>query len=359
MAALTVIWMHLFETFTGGDHLIMIINHGYLAVDFFFLLSGFVIGYAYDDRWNRMSLGEFFRRRLIRLHPMIIMGMIIGAILFYPGASDIVFPNIADTPVWKMLMVMVIGFTLLPVPLSLDIRGWAEMHPLDGPAWSLFFEYIANILYALVVRHFPKWALALLVVLAGGALVHLAVTGPNGDLIGGWSLTPEQLRVGFTRLMFPFFAGLLLSRTIKPGQVKNAFLWCSLLLVAVLAVPRIGGAEHLWQNGLYESLVVIVVFPLIVYLGASGTVKTTAGKNIARFLGDISYPVYIIHYPLIYLFTAWVYDDKIPMAAAWPNMFLLFFLSIAIAYASLKLYDEPVRKWLTQRFMKKAASKTM
>ena len=79
VAAVMVVIFHLFEAHAGGSHLTQIINHGYLAVDFFFMLSGFVIGYAYDDRWNRMTVGTFFKRRIIRLHPMVIMGSIVGA----------------------------------------------------------------------------------------------------------------------------------------------------------------------------------------------------------------------------------------------------------------------------------------
>ncbi|NVJ71741.1 MAG: acyltransferase, partial [Flavobacteriaceae bacterium] len=83
IAAIIVVFFHIFEVFANGDHTKLIINHGYLAVDIFFALSGFVIGYAYDDRWNSMNLKSFFKRRLIRLHPMIIIGMIIGALLYY------------------------------------------------------------------------------------------------------------------------------------------------------------------------------------------------------------------------------------------------------------------------------------
>ena len=82
VAAITVVCFHLFEAF-ATSHLDQKINHGYLAVDFFFLLSGFVIGYAYDDRWKTMTVKSFLKRRLIRLHPMVIMGALIGAILFY------------------------------------------------------------------------------------------------------------------------------------------------------------------------------------------------------------------------------------------------------------------------------------
>jgi len=133
-----VIVFHVFETFTGGNRFVQILNHGYLAVDFFFLLSGFVVAYAYDDRWNQFSQWDFYKRRLVRLQPMVVMGSIIGAALFYFGAGSVVFPPIAATPVWKLIIVMIIGATLIPVPLSMDIRGWTEMHPLNGPAWSLF-----------------------------------------------------------------------------------------------------------------------------------------------------------------------------------------------------------------------------
>jgi len=353
VAAVMVVAFHIFEA-SATSHFNQIINHGYLAVDFFYVLSGFVIGYAYDDRWGKLTSGGFFKRRLIRLHPMVVMGMIVGAIGFYFQASNL-FPAINQTPVWKMLLVMLIGFTIIPVPLSLDIRGWHEMHPLNGPGWSLFFEYVANILYALFIRKFSNKALSVLVFIAGCALIHLAVTSPKGDIIGGWSVEPEQLRIGVTRLMYPFFAGLLLSRMVKPTQVKHAFLLCSVLIILILSFPRVGGAEHLWVNGLYDSLSIIILFPLIVYLGASGEIKGKFTSKISKFLGDISYPIYITHYPLIYIYTAWVIDNKVSLNKALPVGLLVLLGSIALAYACLKLYDEPVRKWLGKRFLTKGA----
>ncbi len=351
VAAIIVVIFHLFEIFSGGDHSKQVINHGYLAVDFFFLLSGYVIGYAYDDRWNKMTLGGFFKRRLIRLHPMIIMGMTIGAIGFYLSDSPILFPHLHEVPVWKLLLVTVIGYTLLPVPLSMDIRGWSEMHPTNGPAWSLFFEYIANILYGLFIRKFPNWLLGILVFISGAVLVHHAVAGANGDMIGGWSLNAEQFQVGLTRLMYPFFAGLLLSRITKPGRMNHAFLWCSLLVTLILLFPRVGDKAHLWQNGLFESVSILFLFPLIVYMGASGSIKNATTQKLCNFLGDISYPIYIIHYPLIYIFSAWVVDNNKSMMQAWPVGVLVLVSSILIAYAGLKLYDIPVRKWLSKRFL--------
>jgi peptidoglycan/LPS O-acetylase OafA/YrhL len=355
VASVLVIAFHVFETFTGGNKFIQIINHGYLAVDFFFLLSGFVVAYAYDDRWGKMTQWDFYKRRLIRLQPMVIMGSLIGAALFYFQGSA-VFPLIAQTPVWKMLILMVVGCTLIPVLPSMDIRGWQEMHPLNGPAWSLFFEYVANILYAVFVRRFSKTLLTVFVILSAFLLINFLVWGGQGDVIGGWSVDKTQLYIGITRVLYPFFAGVLLCRMGKLIHIKGAFWVCSLLIVIVLSVPRIGGSEHLWMNGLYESFVIILVFPLIVSIGAGGSIKNKHSVRICKFLGDISYPLYITHYPLIYIFTAWVANNKVPLGPKGLEVGgLLFVTSIVIAYACLKLYDEPVRNWLKKRFLMKKA----
>ena len=122
VAPLLVVWYHVFEgyAFAGGT-LIESINHGYLAVDFFFILSGFVIGYAYDDRWNRMSTGTFFKRRLIRLQPMVIMGSIVGAALFWFQDAPC-YPAMEGVSAGAGLLVMLLGCSLLPLPLKWDVR---------------------------------------------------------------------------------------------------------------------------------------------------------------------------------------------------------------------------------------------
>jgi peptidoglycan/LPS O-acetylase OafA/YrhL len=355
VASVLVIAFHVLESFTGGNRFIQIINHGYLAVDFFFVLSGFVVAYAYDDRWGKLTQWDFYKRRLVRLQPMVVMGSLIGAAFFYFQVSP-AFPLIAATPVWKLLLITLIGCTLIPVPISMDIRGWQEMHPVNGPAWSLFFEYIANILYAVIVRRFSKLILSIFVSLAGCMMIAYLLLGPQGDLIGGWSLNKEQLFIGFTRVLYPFFAGVLLSRVGKLIHVKNAFWWCSILIIVSLSIPRIGDESHVWMNGIYDAIVVIIVFPLIVSIGAGGTFHSVRSARISKFLGDISYPLYITHYPLIYMYTAWVINNKIPLGAKGLLVgLLLMVVSIAIAYGCLKLYDEPVRAWLTKKFLVKKA----
>ncbi len=353
VAAILVVAFHIFEAFAGGNRFIQIINHGYLAVDFFFLLSGFVVAYAYDDRWEKMTQWEFYKRRLIRLQPMVILGMIIGAIFYYFQASDILFPMIAGMEVWKVILTMVIGFTLLPIPPSMEIRGWGEMHPLNGPAWSLFFEYIANILYAVIFRKFSNKVLSVFVLIFAGLLINYTVFGPKGDVIGGWSLNWQQMNVGFTRLLYPFFAGVLLCRLGKLIHIKNAFWICAVLITIVLSLPRFGGENNLWINGIYESICIIFIFPVIVAIGAGGEIKNEFSLKICKLLGDISYPIYITHYPLIYWFTAWIADNKVTMENGYLEGIGVLLVSILLAFVCLKLYDEPVRNWLVKKFQNK------
>ena len=111
------------------------------------------------------------------------------------------------------------------------------------------------------------------------------------------------------------------------------------------------------MNGIYESISIIFIFPLIVYLGASGEIKGKYASRICKFFGDISYPIYITHYPLIYIYTAWVVDNKVPLNNAWPIGLLVLISSIVLAWLCLKLYDEPVRAWLKKKVLTSKKSK--
>ena len=267
VAALTVVCFHLFEAY-ATSHLDQRINRGYLAVDFIFILSGFVVGYAYDDRWRRMSVGEFLKRRLIRLQPMVVIGALIGAAMFYTQGCSVW--DVSKVTVAALLAATLMNALMIPATPGVEIRGVGEMYPLNGPSWSLFFEYIGNLLYAFLLRRLSTRALAAWVALAGCGLAAFALWGPYGDICVGFALTGDNIVGGSLRLLFAFSAGLLLSRVFRPVAVRGAFWIGSLAIVAAAAVPRIGGSEHLWMNGLYDAFCAIVLFPLIVYIGASG-----------------------------------------------------------------------------------------
>ena len=346
-----VVLFHLFESYQNNPAA-QWINHGYLAVDFFFLLSGYVIGYAYDDRWPSMSLREFCVRRLIRLQPMVIIGSLIGAALFYFQASP-EFSLVAGTPPWQVIGLMLLAAAMIPVTPALDIRGWSESYPLNGPAWSLLFEYLANLLYAAGLRRLSNKGLGVLVLVAAAFLIHLAVTTPRGSLTGGWTIDARELNVGFIRVMFPFFAGILLTRTQARIHIKHTFAACSILLVIALSVPRLGDATQPWINGLYEALCVILVFPIIVCLGAGEQRADGVSIRIARFFGELSYPLYITHYPLIYIYAAWVLRQHPSLSSGVMMGGFTLASSVLVAYLALELYDRPVRRWLSSRILPK------
>lgn len=381
VAALMVIVFHLFETYAHGQQHI---NHGYLAVDFFFVLSGFVVGYAYNDRWDRMTTWGFFKRRITRLHPMVIMGTLIGACLFFINPAA--FGHILDTPFWKFFVCFVMGLFIIPTGPKMDIRGWQEMNSFNGPVWTLTFEYIANILYAFVLRRLPKIAIAALMVVAAFFTLDLTLgwdvfnffpirefTRPDGTVLqfggpqfhvkGGWSLTAQQLYIGFTRLAYPFLCGLLISKILpsrvtesnpsgSPIHVKGGFWWAALMLIVIFSIPCITGKDGV-ANGLYQAICILFVFPLIVLLGAGSKTTDPTSTKICKFLGDISFPIYITHYPLIYLqmgFARTHADAPTWMHVA--NSVGVFFFAIILAYGVLKIYDEPTRKWLTEHWLK-------
>ena len=194
----------------------------------------------------------------------------------------------------------------------------------------------------------------MLVLLAGIFMAQYLLFGGRGDLIGGWSITSTQLHIGFVRLLYPFLAGMLLQRLGWRIAVKEAFLVAGAALVVLLALPRFGGPAHLWVNGLYEAVAVMLLFPAIVAVGAGNQVMSRASTNLCKFLGGISYPMYITHYPLIYLYTKWSVDDHMPARRGLWVGALLLLTAMTIAYAALKLYDEPVRRWLSRRFLSSA-----
>lgn len=354
VAALMVIWYHVFEAFATSPY-DQKFNHGYLAVDFFFVLSGFVIGYAYDDRWNRMSMRDFIKRRLIRLHPLVVIGAVFGAVAFLIQGS-VQWDGIQIGLSWVMLSLLMTMFLIPAFPgTGAEVRGNGEMFPLNGPSWSLFFEYIANILYALILRRLSTKALALLVVVTGAGLASFAIFGLSGygHLGVGWSLLDHNFLGGSLRLMFSFSAGMLMSRVFKPSQIRGAFWKASLIIVVLLSMPYVGNAETSWMNGIYDSVLVLFLFPLLVYMGASGKTTDNITKRLCRLLGDISYPLYMIHYPFMYLFYAWAWkhDPALTFSETWPVALLLFFGNIALAYLVMKFYDIPVRRWLTNKYM--------
>lgn len=353
VAALLVIWYHFFEGFATSA-VDQKFNHGYLAVDFFFVLSGFVLGYAYDDRWKMgLTQGGFIIRRLIRLQPMVIMAVCLGLIAFIIQGAE--HWDHSKAPVWAIIVSFIFGLFMIPTlpGTEVDVRGNGEMFPLVGPSWSLFFEYIGSVLYAIWLHRLSTKALKWFVIISGlglGAVSLLNVSGAY-SLGVGWSMADLGFFGGLMRLGFSFGIGLLMSRNFKPIKIKGAFWICTVIITIMMCMPYVSFTdEPSIYNGIYDLICTFFIFPAVVYIGASGKTTDIRSTRICNFLGVISYPIYIIHYPAMYLFYAWVWNYGYSFSEVWPVTIIIFIILIPVAYLFVRYYDEPVRKWLMSKF---------
>ena len=249
------------------------LRHAYLAVDFFFCLSGYVIGYAYDDRRSQMSISEFFAARLIRLHPMVVMGIVIGVLSyafdpFNHGVRNVPWLQLQDVALWKIVGCTLAGLLMLP-SWPLPNRG-DSYFPLNPPSWSLMWEYLANIAFALLLWRMRKPVL-LIVALAASIAVAISAYEYNTLIVGyAWG----QMSSALVRTAFSFSAGLLLYRYRCAIRSPLGFVSLSVLLAVIFIMPF-----ERW-NWIYESIVVIAVFPLIVAIGAAADASSRRPSNV-------------------------------------------------------------------------------
>lgn len=350
-AAMLVVLFHIQGITVAWQGSKILLHHGPLAVDFFFALSGFVIGYAYDDRWGRMSIGHFLALRLIRLHPLVILGTLLG---FASYLLDPFAGQAQAVAFHRVLVALGMGLLLLPTwPLP---NRWSDTHTLNGPCWSLFQEYIGNLAYAFVLRRLPTRALAAIAVLSGIGLATCAGVLGSLDQGSDW----HSVWMAPVRLCFPFVTGLWLYRVRgKLPRVRLGWLPLTAIMVAVMAVPTWPEVDGLKLNGLYEAACVIMIFPPIIVLGA----HSSAGRGMMRLCkgsGRLSYPLYMVHFPFLYIWMNYVATGQASRGQLIAIGSALVPLVLLVAWAAYRFWDEPIRRrlraWLCTRLAALAAS---
>lgn len=341
VAALAVVVFHFMEwVYTDASQ--NFIGHGFLAVDFFFCLSGFVIGYAYDDRIAKMGILEFFKSRIIRLHPLVISGSVLGllAFLFDPFGGH---PELYSTG--KIILTFICSMLLIPLPVIAD-RGF-NLFSFNAPSWSLFWEYIANIVYAFVLYRIRRGYLLLLTIFAAVAICWVGYR--SGNLLGGWS--GPTFWDGSARISYSFLAGLLIYRSGWTIKNKLGFIGLTILLLLAFIMPF-----SKW-NWLSEPLVVLFYFPFLIALGAGATLKAGL-KTICTFLGEISYPLYMTHYAVLWMFGNYYTNHKPGTVQLALIIMGGIIVLIGSAYLVMVVYDTPLRKYLNSNRNKLAKQKT-
>ena len=346
-AAFLIVIFHLFNYSFGFDNPLSLVRHAYLAVDFFFGLSGFVVAYAYDDRWTRMSILQFFRIRLIRLHPLVLLGATLGLLgyIFDPFGKAI-----NHTPAPMLLLAYVTSLLLLPSP---PVGGrHNETQALNGPAWSLMQEYLGNIAYALILRRLRAVTLGIIFALSGLLLIWVA--NMKGSLDGGWGLT--EIWMAPLRLTVSFVMGLWLYRIqSRIRRPRIGLLILSIILVVVFQMPKFPNVNGFSLNGLYDVACVLFLFPLIILCGAHS--EAGAGMmRLCKLSGRLSYPLYITHIPFVYVVANFAETRHPGKLVVFACILVVLPLVITAAWLAVKYLDEPVRAWLTRRYGIKRAT---
>ncbi|WP_345330582.1 acyltransferase [Mucilaginibacter defluvii] len=334
IAAIAVVIFHFMEI-TIPDYKDSFIAHAYLAVDFFFCLSGFVIAYAYDQRLAKIGIKNFITLRLIRLHPLVLIGAVIGLLAFVFDPFNNLYGKYQNSTFMLFLS------SLLMIPYPLVHERYFNLFHLNPPTWSLLWEYIANICYAVFLVKIRSKLLWILTLVAAGTLIFEAQR--SGNLAVGWG--GDNIIGGGIRVFFSFLVGILVYRSGWIIYTKLSFLPVGLLLLITFLIPFSA------FNRVVDPLIVIIYFPFVVALGAGARLPALQNK-LCRFLGDISYPLYIIHYPFIWLFMSYV--EKLKPSLYGQTIVIVFstLLLILLAYIILKMADIPIRVWLKKRMTK-------
>ncbi len=338
LAAVVVVIFHFMEI-AIADYNDNFIAHGYLAVDFFFCLSGFVITYAYDSRLAGMGLITFIKLRLIRLQPLVIIGSVLGLLTFLFDPFSHLYAVYGFT---QTALIFITSVLVIPYPVVSE--RFFNLFNLNAPAWSLFWEYFANLVYATILFKATKKVLAPLVLLAAAGICY--VGWHSGNLAGGWG--GSNFFDGLARISFSFLMGMLIFRSNWIIKNKLGLAGMSALLLIAFLTPY---NDH-W-NWLTEPVLVIFYLPLMVSLGAGASLAARHQK-INKISGDISYPLYMTHYPFVWIFLTYVSVEKPGIGRLTWVIPVSVILLIGLAWLVFKFLDYPIRRYLTGKLKARA-----
>lgn len=319
IAAVVVLFAHASGHAQGTQYF----QKKYLAVYFFFMLSGFVVACAYDKRMQAgMSAGQFYLRRAIRLYPLIVAGTVICVLYLIALNSGFrADPN-------KYAAVF---FSLLALPFKYSSFNSAAF-AVNPPEWSLFYELMAYAVYGAVAARLRTWHLVL------GAIVSLALFAFGAYLYYG---RPMGLIAHVFTASAPFTIGIILWRIYEANtfRLPSVPFWLlALILIAPCALP------DSFDRG-FDALIVAAVFPFVILAGAAHGDKDSG--PLKRLLGDLSYPVYILHWPIVAVMPILLLGRV--------NLLMVSIFAcaatIVFAWAAFTFYDVPVRAWLARKLL--------
>jgi peptidoglycan/LPS O-acetylase OafA/YrhL len=323
----------------------------YLAVDAFFLMSGFVIAFAYEVKLERVvSAKQFLVLRIIRLYPLYIAGTLLGALVQMLRRN---FTHSTSRTVPDLLTELVPAVLMIPHPkfpsganpdtvtgMSGGVFYAPQLYPLNGPAWSLFFELVVNVLYAATLRLRHSIFLPTVLIVSSTAMIATAFS--RGALIEGWGWPGWW--VGLVRVTFSYFMGVLLYRAHRSGRFLRWDISPIVILLAVAVCLWINVPPG-WHRAVYDLACVLLIFPALIWFCIC---SEPAHPRFFSILGLISYPLYVLHIPFRAIFEPTflrVLHIQASSLAPWSGIGMILFL-VAASWFLAATYDVWARRSL-------------
>jgi peptidoglycan/LPS O-acetylase OafA/YrhL len=340
IAAIAVLVYHA-KDFLG----VSLLPNAYLAVDLFFMLSGFVIAHSYDRKIRAgMSLREFCIHRVVRLYPCYLLALVLGFPLDLArlvrdnGYLDFLHVGIAA------------GANLFMLPSMVSVYGNTLMFPFNGPSWSLFFELLGNVAFWLLFSWLSRVRFGLLLLVSAIALLWVARSHGSVDV----GIESRDLLLAVPRVMFSFFAGVAIRRYVY-GVLSVRLGAAGIFLAVMLVVFAFSFSELVTgiPRFVAEFGIITVLFPFVI-ICMSGV---KPGKRLAMLcsvVGDASYPVYVLQTPIMVVFlflSKLIFHVKAYLLA--PSIgVVVIVVTIAVAWMVDRYFELPARRWLKSRFLK-------
>jgi peptidoglycan/LPS O-acetylase OafA/YrhL len=325
IAAIAVLLFHL--TVIG----LTLSHYGYLAVDFFFLLSGFVMSHAYAERIHRIGYKRFVGVRLVRMLPLSVLGLSLGTAYFLiryytQKQSEYGIVDIVTSSLLNLFLIPKLWVSQAPTD---------TIFPTNTPLWSLSLELLLNLVWGYWLVKSKTAVLLGIVIMSAIVYVSSVVYFGTGDLGATW---PTYIG-GASRATFGFFAGVLLWR-MRPEPVKSELLsFISIVIVCLcFAMPDIGYG--------FDIFVVLLIFPMAIFLASSCDYRKE--REIFSFLGGLSFPLYAIHLPVLHFTVGYVKTMRLENYTA--SVAIVSVAGCLVAsYVLDRAYDRPVRRLIGQR----------
>jgi peptidoglycan/LPS O-acetylase OafA/YrhL len=361
LAAIAVMFYHFFQknTFVIAGTNCDLLSNSVLAVDFFFMLSGFVIAYSYGNKlFSSMSAKEYLLKRFIRLYPMFFIGVLFGALVFlfivWSDLSTYSYRNVFGSLGYNSLFLPFFNNSAVHhLGYFVSLKG--AIFPGNPPAWSLFFEIIASIAFVFLCKLNRNTLLNLTVIFYIIFLLHCLYLSYTDHFLGvdiglGWSM--KTFTGGFPRVFFGFSLGILLFKISNDAffckrhfdfidRFSNNPLLLYLLFLAVIIFP-------LQMNGMYPTIVLSTIAPCLVLIGSKTRCTSVFQQNLSLLLGWLSYPVYCLHYPvgraMLLIGNRLHLPDFLSALAS-------VALTLVVSISLVKFIEEPTRRLLARKLL--------